>query len=107
MTQTPARSHLTLGAGMEFDAIRAMLRVWGAQATIAYWPLSPICEASASASACAYWSGVDWLTQTLPGNCSGNDSVGLTMWPTTSSTSKSLVAGSRAPSSTSRPAFFG
>jgi thiamine-monophosphate kinase len=33
MTQTPARSHLTLGAGMEFDAIRAMLRVWGAQAT--------------------------------------------------------------------------
>jgi thiamine-monophosphate kinase len=33
MTQTPAQSHLTLGAGMEFDAIRAMLRVWGAQAT--------------------------------------------------------------------------
>ena len=33
MTRTPARSHLTLGAGLEFDAIRAMLRVWGAQAT--------------------------------------------------------------------------
>jgi thiamine-monophosphate kinase len=33
MTHTPARSHLTLGAGVEFDAIRAMLRVWGAQAT--------------------------------------------------------------------------
>ena len=33
MTRTPARSHLTLGAGVEFDAIRAMLRVWGAQAT--------------------------------------------------------------------------
>jgi len=33
MTHTPSRSHLTLGAGVEFDAIRAMLRVWGAQAT--------------------------------------------------------------------------
>ena len=33
MTRTPARSHLTLGAGLEFDAIRTMLRVWGAQAT--------------------------------------------------------------------------
>jgi thiamine-monophosphate kinase len=33
MTHAPARSHLTLGAGAEFDAIRAMLRVWGAQAT--------------------------------------------------------------------------
>jgi thiamine-monophosphate kinase len=33
MTHTPARSHLTLGAGLEFDAIRAMLRVWGGQAT--------------------------------------------------------------------------
>ncbi|MFL5616766.1 MAG: thiamine-phosphate kinase [Gemmatimonadaceae bacterium] len=33
MTNTPSRSHLTLGAGLEFDAIRAMLRVWGAQAT--------------------------------------------------------------------------
>ncbi len=33
MTRTPSRSHLTLGAGVEFDAIRAMLRVWGAQAT--------------------------------------------------------------------------
>jgi thiamine-monophosphate kinase len=33
MTSTPPRSHLTLGAGVEFDTIRAMLRVWGAQAT--------------------------------------------------------------------------
>lgn len=33
MTATPPRSHLTLGAGMEFDAIRAMLQVWGALAT--------------------------------------------------------------------------
>ena len=33
MTGTPARSHLALGVGVEFDAIRAMLRVWGAQAT--------------------------------------------------------------------------
>jgi len=33
MTHTPSRSHLTLGSGVEFDAIRAMLRVWGAQAT--------------------------------------------------------------------------
>jgi thiamine-monophosphate kinase len=33
MTGTPPRSHLTLGAGKEFDAIRAMLQVWGAQAT--------------------------------------------------------------------------
>ena len=33
MTHTPARTHLTLGAGVEFDAIRAMLRVWGVQAT--------------------------------------------------------------------------
>jgi thiamine-monophosphate kinase len=33
MTHTPSRPHLTLGAGVEFDAIRAMLRVWGAQAT--------------------------------------------------------------------------
>ena len=33
MTGTPPRSHLTLGTGTEFDAIRAMLRVWGAQAT--------------------------------------------------------------------------
>ena len=33
MTGTPARSHLALGVGVEFDAIRAMLRVWGAQAS--------------------------------------------------------------------------
>jgi thiamine-monophosphate kinase len=33
VTHTPARSHLPLGAGVEFDVIRAMLRVWGAQAT--------------------------------------------------------------------------
>jgi thiamine-monophosphate kinase len=33
MTNTPSRSHLALGAGVEFDAIRAMLQVWGAQAT--------------------------------------------------------------------------
>lgn len=33
MTVTPPRSHLTLGTGGEFDAIRTMLRVWGAQAT--------------------------------------------------------------------------
>ena len=33
MTGTPPRSHLALGAGLEFDAIRAMLRVWGALAT--------------------------------------------------------------------------
>jgi thiamine-monophosphate kinase len=33
MTSTPSPSHLTLGAGAEFDAVRAMLRVWGAQAT--------------------------------------------------------------------------
>lgn len=32
MTSTPSRSHLALGAGVEFDAIRAMLQVWGAQA---------------------------------------------------------------------------
>jgi thiamine-monophosphate kinase len=32
MTDAPARSHLTLGAGVEFDAIRAMLGVWGEQA---------------------------------------------------------------------------
>ena len=30
---TPSRAHLPLGAGVEFDAIRAMLGVWGAQAT--------------------------------------------------------------------------
>jgi len=33
MSDAPQRSHLTLGSGDEFDAIRAMLRVWGAQAT--------------------------------------------------------------------------
>jgi thiamine-monophosphate kinase len=33
MTGTPPQSHVDLGAGMEFDAIRAMLRVWGAQAS--------------------------------------------------------------------------
>jgi len=33
MTMTPPRSHLTLGTGVEFDAIRTMLQVWGAQAT--------------------------------------------------------------------------
>ena len=33
MTGMPARSHLALGVGVEFDAIRAMLEVWGAQAT--------------------------------------------------------------------------
>ena len=33
MTRTPSRSHLALGVGAEFDAIRAMLAVWGAQAT--------------------------------------------------------------------------
>jgi thiamine-monophosphate kinase len=33
MSHTPAGSHHTLGAGVEFDAIRTMLRVWGAQAT--------------------------------------------------------------------------
>ena len=33
MTHTPTRSHLALGVGVEFDAIRAMLRVWGAQAS--------------------------------------------------------------------------
>ena len=33
MTGTPPRAHLALGAGGEFDAIRTMLRVWGAQAT--------------------------------------------------------------------------
>ena len=29
----PSRSHLALGSGAEFDAIRAMLKVWGARAT--------------------------------------------------------------------------
>ena len=33
MKSTPSRSHLPLAAGAEFDAIRAMLGVWGAQAT--------------------------------------------------------------------------
>lgn len=33
MTGTPSRSHLALGVGGEFDAIRAMLGVWGAQAS--------------------------------------------------------------------------
>ena len=33
MTSTQSHSHLTLGAGAEFDAIRAMLGVWGAQAS--------------------------------------------------------------------------
>jgi thiamine-monophosphate kinase len=33
MTGTPPRSNLALGVGVEFDAIRAMLGVWGAQAT--------------------------------------------------------------------------
>jgi thiamine-monophosphate kinase len=33
MTVTPPRSHLTLGTGVEFDAIRTMLQVWGQQAT--------------------------------------------------------------------------
>ena len=33
MTVAPSRSHLALGVGVEFDAIRAMLGVWGAQAT--------------------------------------------------------------------------
>ena len=33
MTVTPPRSHLTLGMGVEFDAIRTMLQVWGTQAT--------------------------------------------------------------------------
>ena len=33
MTEPPAPPHLALGAGDEFDAIRAMLRVWGARAT--------------------------------------------------------------------------
>ena len=33
MTVTPPRSHLTLGTGVEFDAIRTMLQVWGEQAT--------------------------------------------------------------------------
>jgi thiamine-monophosphate kinase len=33
MTGTPARSHVGLGGGVEFDAIRTMLGVWGAQAT--------------------------------------------------------------------------
>jgi thiamine-monophosphate kinase len=33
VTYTPSRAHLALGVGVEFDAIRAMLRVWGAQAS--------------------------------------------------------------------------
>ena len=33
MRELPPPSHLALGAGDEFDAIRAMLRVWGARAT--------------------------------------------------------------------------
>ena len=33
MTGTPSRSHLSLGVGVEFDTIRDMLGVWGAQAT--------------------------------------------------------------------------
>ena len=33
MTVTPPRSHLPLGTGVEFDAIRTMLRVWGAHAS--------------------------------------------------------------------------
>ena len=33
MSETPARSHLALGVGVEFDAIRAMLGVWGGQAS--------------------------------------------------------------------------
>ena len=33
MTDAASRAHLPLGAGSEFDAIRAMLQVWGAKAT--------------------------------------------------------------------------
>ena len=33
MTVTPPRSHLPLGTGVEFDAIRTMLQVWGAHAS--------------------------------------------------------------------------
>ena len=33
MTVTPPRSHLALGTGVEFDAIRTMLQVWGARAS--------------------------------------------------------------------------
>jgi thiamine-monophosphate kinase len=33
VTGTPPRSHLALGVGVEFDAIRAMLGVWGARAS--------------------------------------------------------------------------
>jgi thiamine-monophosphate kinase len=33
VTERPSPSHLALGAGDEFDAIRAMLRAWGAGAT--------------------------------------------------------------------------
>ena len=33
MTDQSSRAHLPLGVGVEFDAIRAMLGVWGAQAT--------------------------------------------------------------------------